>query len=354
MQDAKSTYNAVALLSGGLDSILAVKVAQEQGLTVKCLHFTSPFFGKPHLLSRWERLHDLDIEALDLGREYVDMLFARPPHGFGKILNPCVDCKILMLHHARKRMEELGATMILSGEVLGQRPMSQRRDALHLISRDAEVRDVLVRPLTALRIDPTQPELDGRIDRSRLLNISGRGRKDQLALAEHFKLKEIPTPAGGCLLAEKESARRYWPVLQHAGRSLAQDFDLANTGRQFWHGPHWLSIGRNKADNEHLQELAAPTDLILKVRNFPGPLAIGRQFPGQTWPPEAVRSAAAFIASFSPKARKSEGPVEVTATCGNQTGSLTITPANDNTWIEPSWDDAKEALDQERQEKLKG
>ena len=346
-----SNYDAVALLSGGLDSILAVKVVEEQGLKVKCLHFTSPFFGKPQKVSHMARVHNLDIQAIDIGQDYVDMIANRPKHGFGKILNPCVDCKILMLRKARERMEELGASMIISGEVVGQRPMSQRRDALNLISRDAGVRDVLVRPLTAGRIDPSEAEERGLIDRSRLRSISGRGRKDQMALAKHFGMTEIPTPAGGCMLAETESSRRYWPVIEYSPSPQTEDFYLANTGRQFWREGYWLAIGRNQGDNKRMESLARPGDLLFKVAGFPGPLSLGRQFEGKPWPQDIIESAAAFAARFSPKARKHGGPVGVNVSFEGETSQVTVTPLTleQDLWLEPQWDDAKAAIQRERQ-----
>jgi hypothetical protein len=337
-------YDAVALLSGGLDSILAAKVVMAQGVRVKCLHFVSPFFGKPHKLNHWGRVYGLDIDAVDVSREFAELLVEGPPHGYGKVLNPCVDCKILMLRLARELMDRYGASFIISGEVVGQRPMSQRRDALNIISRDAGVRDTLVRPLCAKRLAPTPAEEAGLVDRERLLNISGRGRKEQLRLAEEFGLEEIPTPAGGCMLAEVESARRYWPVLKHSPQPTAGDFALANTGRQFWSGPHWLVVGRDQRDNQRLEELVRPGDIVFKVQGFPGPLSLGRQFPGRPWSEEAVRDAAAFAASYSPKARKSGAETPVQVRCGGETGVVTVLPARQTPmdWQEPTWERAQE------------
>ena len=343
MHDTHETYHAVTLFSGGLDSILAAKVLQEQGLRVKCLHFTSPFFGKPHLVARWQRLYDLDIACIDVGEAFVAMLAQGPPHGYGKSLNPCVDCKILMAGKAAELMRNYGAFCIASGEVLGQRPMSQRRDTLNIILREAGVKGLLLRPLSAKRLDPTPMELDGRVDRERLHAICGRGRKDQLALAEKYKLPEIPTPAGGCMLAEIESAKRYWPVLHHAAAPKARDFDLANMGRQYWQGPHWLLVGRNQADNQRLESFVEPGDYVLKTLGYPGPLGLGRPLRGD-WAPEVLHQAAAFLASFSPKASKSGGPVQVRVVQGGRESVLEVTPERSPAWQEPSWDAMKDAL----------
>ena len=135
-----STPHAFALFSGGLDSILAARLIMEQGLVVRCLHFVTPFFGKPQLIPHWEKVYGLEVEAVDVGEAFVRLLRERPAHGFGKVMNPCVDCKILMMRKARELMKKWGASFLISGEVLGQRPMSQRRDTLNVIRRDAEVR----------------------------------------------------------------------------------------------------------------------------------------------------------------------------------------------------------------------
>ncbi|MFV0421282.1 tRNA(5-methylaminomethyl-2-thiouridylate) methyltransferase [Oleidesulfovibrio sp.] len=339
-------YDAIALLSGGLDSILAVKVVQEQGLKVKCLHFVTPFFGKPREVERWETMYGLDIDVVDVSEDFVTMMRERPTHGYGKVLNPCVDCKILMMRKTRELMPKYGAKFIISGEVVGQRPMSQRRDTLNVIRRDAEVRDVLVRPLCAKRLDPTEAEEKGWIDREQLLSISGRGRKEQLALAEKYQLPVIPTPAGGCKLAERENARRYWPVLDRLPDPKARDFKLANVGRQYWSGNRWLSIGRNKGDNEGLRKLARKGDLLFKVVDFPGPIAVGRQIDEDPWSPEEVAHAAAFVASFSPKAVRSGELVQVELSSNGHTGFMTVMPDRETPmkWAENDWLDVREDI----------
>ncbi|MBN2140434.1 MAG: tRNA(5-methylaminomethyl-2-thiouridylate) methyltransferase [Desulfovibrionaceae bacterium] len=330
-------YHALALFSGGLDSILACRLIQAQGLAVLGLHFTSPFFGRPRKVGRWRKAYGLDIEAVDLGDEFSALLAAGPRHGFGKLLNPCVDCKILMLSRARDLLGQYGASFIVSGEVTGQRPMSQRRDSLYLISREAGVRDILVRPLCAKRLNPTAVEASGLVDRERLLDIGGRGRKRQLALARDLGLTETPTPAGGCELAEPESARRFLPVLRHLPAPRADDFRLCRVGRQFWSGGRWLVIGRNKADNLRMEALVRPGDILLRVRDFPGPLALARAVgPGQ-WDREAVRDAAAFTASYSGRAVQAAGPVEVLVTGPGGPEAVSVLPGRETplAWAEP-------------------
>ena len=352
-------YHALALFSGGLDSILAVKVVQKQGLNVLGLHFVSPFFGHPDKVAHWQKLYSIPIKVIDVSEEYVRMLKEGPKFGRGKVLNPCIDCKIFMLKKARDLLSCFGAKFIITGEVVGQRPMSQRRDALYLIRREAEVKDVLLRPLSARLLEPTPMEESGLVNRDQLPGISGRGRKEQLKLAREFKLHEIPSPAGGCLLTEKESARRYLPLLQKGEDIEAADFYLANVGRQYWSGNrfcrfyYWLSIGRNQEDNKLLLSLARQSDYLFKLKNFPGPIGLGRPFIVQCsgseapqvlndredWPDEIIHSAASLICGFSPRARRSRRQIEVEVSRFTKRWSVFVLPANDfaRDWQQPVW-----------------
>ncbi|WP_243357962.1 tRNA(5-methylaminomethyl-2-thiouridylate) methyltransferase [Fundidesulfovibrio terrae] len=306
-------YDVLAMFSGGLDSILAAKSVAAQGLAVLGLHFTSPFFGHPDKIAGWSADYGLDIEAVDVGPEYVAMMDARPLHGVGKGLNPCVDCKILMLARCRELLGVYGAKFIVTGEVKGQRPMSQRRDALDIISRDAGVRDVLLRPLCAKTMKPTPMEESGLVDRERLHAFGGRTRKPQFRLARELGITKFPQPAGGCKLTEFESAKRYVPVFMHARPATDADFHLANVGRQFWAGAHWMAMGRNREDNETLARLARPGDRLLDVMGFPSPLGLVRALPGVDWNDAALSDAAALLASYAPKAAASGEPVQVLA-----------------------------------------
>ncbi len=341
--------HAVALFSGGLDSILAARLVQEQGLNILCLHFHSPFFGNPDRIPHWEAVYGLTIRPVNVGEAFVRLLREGPPHGTGKIMNPCVDCKILMMRRAREIMAEVGASFIVSGEVLGQRPMSQRRDTLNVIRRDGGVRDILLRPLSAAHLDPTQPELSGLVDRSRLAGISGRGRKDQLELAARMGLTEIPTPAGGCRLTEKENARRFWPVLTRRPDPGPEEFELANIGRQFWAGKRWLIVGRNDADNQALTTAAGADDILLKVRGLPGPAALARGFGDEA---DALRAAAAFTASYTPKAVQLGTEVEVRLSGGRGSGSVLVFPNRETSpaFVEPDFEEMREALRLRRKE----
>ncbi len=338
-------YDAIALFSGGLDSILAVKMLEEQGLKVKCLHFVTPFFGKMDMLCEWQKNYALDMDAVDVGEDFVQMLVTRPEHGFGKWLNPCVDCKILMLNKARECMQKYNVSCIVSGEVIGQRPMSQRRDTLNIIRRDSGLSDALLRPLSARLLEPTKAEISGLVDRSRLGAISGRGRKDQLSLAARYGIEDIPTPAGGCRLAEQENASRYAKALIHIKNPDANDLTLAQTGRQYWShdakGEHWLSIGRDAESNARLEHLIKPQDLVFRLRDFAGPRAVGRQV--SDWNIDIIKDSASFVASFAPRAVRSGGAVFVRVRQGEQIYEVEVLPMRDtNTRFgEPKWVDVK-------------
>lgn len=345
---SNSPVKVVSLFSGGLDSILAAKVVQRQGVEVLGLHFVSPFFGKVESIPFWQREYGLKIQSVDISQEFLALLLQRPPRGFGKVLNPCVDCKVLMMRHAREIMESIGAVAIVSGEVLGQRPMSQRTETLNTILNDADVRGLVLRPLSAKLLQPSQAELDGLINRDELYAISGRGRKDQLALAKEFDLRIIPTPAGGCKLTETEIARNYWQILNYLPSPQVSDFLLADGGRQFWSPAHeWLIIGRNKRNNDLLLQHASPADYIFRVEKYAGPIALVRNAKGED--SALFEDIAEFVATYSPKAMQAHEAGEAVGVRVHQ-GSLNtegfvieVTPNRERTrFKEASWEEVKE------------
>ncbi len=339
----ETRYDALALFSGGLDSILACKVIQDQGLKVLGLHYITPFFGKPDQIAHWSRIYGVDIMPVDISSEYLDMLFGDLTYGMGKLLNPCVDCKILMLNHARAQLEKYGAKFLISGEIIGQRPMSQRKDALNSIRRDADVADVLLRPLCARSFGPTPMEKSGLVDREKLPHISGRGRKEQLRMAKEYGFTEIPSPAGGCKLTEVENSARYFPLFRYLDKPDLNSFRLANTGRQYWAGRNWLVIGRNRSDNERVESLARQGDYTFLVRDYSGPFSLGRNINGEAWSEEMVLEAASFAASYSGKAVSSGEYVAVTV-CGPEgEREVQVSPTReDSSFVEETLEGLKE------------
>jgi len=297
---------ALALFSGGLDSILACRVIMAQGIAVKAVRFVTPFFGYELLAQEaqyrreiYER-YGITVELRDLSEAYLKML-GKPVYGYGKNFNPCLDCKILIMATARTLMVELGASFLISGEVVGQRPMSQRLDTLRVVERDSACDGLLLRPLCAAKLPETLPEREGWVDRARLPLITGRGRSPQMALAAGMGITDYPTPGGGCMLTDVNRAgriRRYYA--EHA-EVRAADIHLLIIGRQFiLPGGAWLVLGRDERENLALAPLRQPGDRFMQMEDWPGPAAILRHLTT----PADLELAAGLIRHFS---RKGEG-----------------------------------------------
>ena len=270
---------AIALISGGLDSILAARVIQEQGVEVIPLHFQIPFCHKAKDASRQSRLVrenlGLDLRIFQLKQEFLEML-KKPRYGFGSNMNPCIDCKILMLSKAKALMQETGAQFIVTGEVLGQRPMSQHRQALMIIAKRSGLEGLVLRPLCAKNIPETTPEKEGWVNREGLLDIKGRTRKPQLELAQKFKLQDYTQPSGGCLLTDPEFSRRLKELIAHQELSLG-NIDLLKVGRHFRIAERSrLVVGRNEAEDNELLDLAEEGDYIFSPPETAGPTSLAR------------------------------------------------------------------------------
>ncbi len=282
---------ALALFSGGLDSILAARVIAAQGIEVLAVKFVTPFFGYeiladiPGYVGDMREKYGIDVLVEDISAGYLELLH-HPRHGFGRHFNPCVDCKIFMLERAKEMMLELGASFLVTGEVLGQRPMSQRLDTLHVIGRDSGSRTFLLRPLSARLLPETEPERAGLVDRERLLDFRGRGRSRQIALAAELGIKDFPSPAGGCILADPILSRRIARLyadqfVLRPEKITVADVLLLLVGRQFiLPGGGWLILGRSEAENERIAELAGGDDCLLFMEVRPGPTSLLRPVPG--------------------------------------------------------------------------
>lgn len=268
----KDKTKAVALFSGGLDSILAVKLIQEQGIEVKGVNFKTPFFGLDVALIVTKGL-DMDLEIIDITGELLEIL-KNPLHGFGKNMNPCIDCHTLMFKKAGKYMTKIGASFILSGEVLGERPMSQNRNSLSLIERESGLEGRILRPLSALLLPETIPEKEGLVNKNKLLNISGRSRKRQMELATKMDLNHYPSPAGGCKLTEPGFSKRLRDLFNQEKYSL-EEIDLLKLGRHFrLNRDIKLVVGRNKEENERLKDFFQEGDFLFKAKNLKGPISL--------------------------------------------------------------------------------
>lgn len=295
---------ALLLFSEGLDSILAGKVLQSQGVEVVALRFITPFFGwqwkgREEEFARWvSENFGFSGAVVDLTEDFLKML-AVPRHGYGRAFNPCIDCRILMLKKAKELLPAFQADFLATGEVVGQRPMTQQRNTLRHIEKEAEVIDLVLRPLSAKKLWETEPERQGLVDREKLLSLSGRGRKRQLALAKEFGLKEIPSPAGGCLLTDPNLAPRFKKFLAWRGKFTPREAELLTFGRHFSLGNSWLILGRTELENKRIKALAKEEDTIIKLQDLPGPT--GLLFGELT--KKELEAAAKLLARYAPKAR---------------------------------------------------
>ncbi|MEW6066695.1 MAG: hypothetical protein AB1610_00120 [Nitrospirota bacterium] len=326
---------AIALFSGGLDSILATLIIRKQGIEVEAVKFRTPFISPnpPHSLCLSNQEINIaqklgfDINIFHIGHEFIDIV-KNPAHGYGKNMNPCIDCRILMLKKARDIMNQTDADFIITGEVLGQRPMSQRKETLYHIDKEAGVTDYVLRPLSAKLLSPTIPELKKIINRDVLYNFNGRSRKPQITLAKKLGLSDYPLPTGGCLLTDPIFAYRLRDLLKHNPDSNIRDFDLLKIGRHFRLSPLCkIIVGRDKAENEILESLAGNEDSLLQVEGYGSPLTL---ITGQATD-EILRVAASICARYSDAKKLSE--VEVVIMNGDNTVSLRVSPA-DNEMIE--------------------
>jgi tRNA-uridine 2-sulfurtransferase len=264
---------AIALFSGGLDSILAAEFVRRQKIDVLCLTFTTPFFDAKKAQAAARQIN-LPLAVQDITADHLEMLKS-PRYGYGKNMNPCIDCHTLMLKIAGKKMEETGSDFIITGEVLGQRPMSQNKQSLHTVAKNSGYQDYILRPLSAQLLEPTKAERENLIDRSQLLSIQGRGRKDQIKMAADFGIVKYAPPAGGCLLTDPIFSRRLRDLFSYQGDQHIRDYELLKYGRHFRLDDNCkIIVGRNNADNESLKKLATPDDLVLNMANFPGPVVL--------------------------------------------------------------------------------
>jgi tRNA-specific 2-thiouridylase len=267
---------ALCAFSGGLDSVLAAELIRAQGIEVLALFFETPFFSSPKAQKSAQTIN-LPIKVVDITDRHLEIL-KNPKHGYGGHMNPCIDCHTLMIRKAGEMLEEEAASFIITGEVLGQRPMSQNIKALSMVASQSGFSGLVLRPLSAKRLPITIPEERGWVEREKLMGFSGRSRKPQMELAKRLNIKEYPPPAGGCLLTDEVFSRRLKDLL-FAGPSFElREIELLKLGRHFRIGPNTkLVVGRNRKENEAIHALWKETDLLLRTVSVPGPtvLALG-------------------------------------------------------------------------------
>ncbi|TFG37632.1 MAG: tRNA 4-thiouridine(8) synthase ThiI [Syntrophobacterales bacterium] len=263
----------IGLFSGGLDSILAVKVIAGLGIEVTGVAFETPFFDARKSRTMAEKI-GLPLIVMDITDDHRIMLEA-PRYGYGRNMNPCIDCHMLMLKKAGEKMEEMGADFLFTGEVLGQRPMSQGKQSLHIVASRSGYGGYVLRPLSARLLPETIPEKEGKVDRKKLLDIQGRSRKRQIEMARNYGISGYSSPAGGCLLTDPIFSRRLKDLFEHRKDHDVRDIELLKHGRHLrLNQAVKVIVGRKEGENNAIEDLSRNGDVIIKVRDYPGPTTL--------------------------------------------------------------------------------
>jgi len=272
---------ALSLFSGGLDSALATKMILDQGVEVVGVYIATPFNTKhfkksiPSVVLKLAQSLNIDLKLIILDEEYLKLVKS-PRYGFGKNLNPCIDCKIMMLKSAKKLMQKLGCEFIITGEVVGQRGKSQTFSALRIIEKEASLEGRILRPLSAKLLKPTLPEIKGWVKRDNLLDLKGRSRKRQLELAMRWKIRGYLSPAGGCLLTDPSFCRRLVDLINYKDLNL-EEVELLKIGRHFRLSPDYkFIVTRNIQESDTLARLRKEKDLYFKLKDEITPVGLGR------------------------------------------------------------------------------
>jgi tRNA U34 2-thiouridine synthase MnmA/TrmU len=284
---------ALGLLSGGLDSSLAAMCLKRQGVEVTCVSFVTPFFGSKKAELAAKQM-DIPLIVEDISEVHLDMV-KTPKYGYGKNMNPCIDCHAMMFRLAGEMMAERGFDFLFSGEVLGQRPMSQNANALRSVANYSGHPGRILRPLSAKVMPITAVEEQGLVDREQLLDIQGRSRKRQEELAKEWGITDYPSSGGGCLLTEIRFSDRLRDLINHQPDCSVNDVELLKIGRQFRLSEKAkLTLGRHQKDNEAIKEAAEDTHTLLNTPGLPGPIGVVTGIPTD----EDLQVAGAILASY--------------------------------------------------------
>ena len=264
---------AICVFSGGLDSMLAAELIRAQGIDVLALFFETPFFTS-HRARASALSMNLPFKVVDITERHLEVV-KHPKHGYGGNMNPCIDCHALMFRIAGEMLESEGASFIFSGEVMGQRPMSQNKKALRLVAAESGLQGLLLRPLSAKCLSPTIPEEKGWVQRDQLKGFQGRSRKPQMQMAIDLGLDDYPAPAGGCMLTERGFSRRLKDLLSSKSEVVVNQLETLKLGRHFRiSASAKIVVGRDKRENERLRDLAEKEDIILNTVTVPGPTVL--------------------------------------------------------------------------------
>ncbi len=306
--------SALGLCSGGLDSMLSAMLLRKQGIEVQWITFETPFFSSEEA-KQASKTTGIPLIVKNITPIYLKML-TNPRCGYGKHMNPCMDCHALMFNLAGRIMKEKGFDFLFSGEVLGQRPMSQTMNSLRYVEKQSGFEGYILRPLSAKKLPVTIPEQQELVNRDLLLDISGRSRKPQIELAKEFGITNYPSPAGGCLLTDKGYASRLKDLFEHQETYTERELHLLKHGRHLrLDNTTKIIVGRTQEDNESIKKYYDPDlDIIIKVKTFPGPMVLmphgGRN--------EMRMLAASICAGYSKAPEITPVEVDVTTPKGNE------------------------------------
>jgi len=324
MTSSLKKVRALGLSSGGLDSILSALILRDQGIEVEWIAFETPFFSSIKARQAAYKTK-IPITVENITQTYLKML-KNPPCGYGKHMNPCMDCHALMLRLAGTIMKKKDFNFLFSGEVLGQRPMSQTKSSLRYVEKHSDIDGYILRPLSAKRLPLTIPEKEGLVNRELLLDISGRSRKSQIKLAEKFGITEYPNPAGGCLLTDKGYSARLKDLFEHQNTYTEKELHLLKYGRHLrLNNNIKLIIGRTEQDNEKIITYHnSSRDTVIKIKDFPGPIVLIPHRAGKN----IIIKAASICAGYSKAPNNTQVDAQVVNSCGSEIIKVTgISPA---------------------------
>ena len=324
---------AVALLSGGLDSSLAVKMMLEQGIDVEAISIKTPFCDFDCGKGCGQRVREvadelgIKLKTMYFGEEYIRML-KNPKYGYGSGMNPCIDCRGMMYNAAREHMEKTGADFVITGEVLFQRPMSQNSRALHIIEKETNMEGKVLRPLSAKHLPPIDAEKTGLVKRENMGDIKGRSRKSQLALAKHFRISDPPNAAGGCLLTDPAFSKRVKDIMDHCDDiPTLNDIELLKVGRHFRMSSNAkLVVGRNKDENDVINALVTEGDTVIEAKDYVGPTCLLRS---KKYDHALLTRCAAIVLRYSDAPRDAKSKVIITS--NGSKSEVTAMPADMST-----------------------
>lgn len=315
---------ALALISGGLDSLLAAKIIKDQGIEVIGICFKSAFFGESNAIKSAGQV-DIELKVVDFTEEHLKMV-KNPKYGYGKNMNPCIDCHAMMMNYAGKMLKDMNADFIITGEVLNQRPMSQNRKALDIVKSESGFEEFILRPLCAKNLNPTKMEEEGLVDRERLYDISGRTRKVQMELAEKWNIREYPSPAGGCKLTEPGFAKRLEDLFKYKPDCSLNDIDTLKYGRHLRLNEEVKLIStRNQEEAEDMMKLIEAEDILFNTVDFTGSTVILKGVAKEA----DISFAAAAAARYSKGKDENEVKVEYGCKDSEKKEFITVTPLKD-------------------------